>query len=312
LSQKEQDKLVDAHFVPKEIRKRYATDNAKKGILEGAFPHRLIETGQGRHGPDGSVQDEFSDPFHWETQSQCETFYVMEPINNPLKTLSVQEQIERNNFVLATPPTSQKLPKKLTAPPTPNSGKKGKRAKPLPPPRSASTRRISNATNPSSGTSSSTATPTSPTHHHQLVTNNNHVMKSAPAEPNISTGYQSLSSESSGAFHSISAGGLTSSNTTDTFYTIANSIDTTDKDCLVSPSTPKAFHHKPRSSTYASSQRSKPAHSGTPTHSTPDTHTSRDQNDNFENDDEDTILIGGDEGENIKQNDNHFDFLLNW
>ena len=52
-------------------------------ILEGAFPHRLIETGQGRHGPDGSVRDEFSDPFHWETQSQCETFYVMEPINNP-------------------------------------------------------------------------------------------------------------------------------------------------------------------------------------------------------------------------------------
>ena len=50
---------------------------------EGAFPHRLIETGQGRHGPDGSVRDEFSDPFHWETQSQCETFYVMEPINNP-------------------------------------------------------------------------------------------------------------------------------------------------------------------------------------------------------------------------------------
>lgn len=122
-----------------------------------------------------------------------------------VKTLSVQEQIERNNFVLATPPTSQKLPKKLTAPPTPSSGKKGKRAKPLPPPRSASTRRISNATNPSSGTSSSTATPTSPTHRH-LVTNNNHVMKSAPAEPNISAGYQSLSSESSGAFHSISAG----------------------------------------------------------------------------------------------------------
>ena len=126
-----------------------------------------------------------------------------------VKTLSVQEQIERNNFVLATPPTSQKLPKKLTAPPTPtSSGKKGKnRAKPLPPPRSASTRRISNATNPSSGTSSSTATPTSPTHRHLVtVTNNNHVMKSAPAEPNITAGYQSLSSESSGAFHSISAG----------------------------------------------------------------------------------------------------------
>ena len=33
LSQKEKDKLVDSHFVPKEIRKRYAKDNAKKGIL---------------------------------------------------------------------------------------------------------------------------------------------------------------------------------------------------------------------------------------------------------------------------------------
>jgi len=205
LSQKEKDKLVDSHFVPKEIRKRYAKDNAKKGFLEGAFPHRLIETGQGRHGPDGSVRDEFSDPFHWETQSQCETFYVMEPINNPLKTLSVQEQIERNNFVLATPPTSQKLPKKLTAPPTPSSGKK------------------------------------------------------------------------------------------------------------VSPSTPRASHHNPRS-TYASSQRStsKPSHISrdTPTLSTPDTHVSRDQNDNFEDDDEDTILLG--EDEDVKKNDNQFDFLLNW
>ena len=33
LSQKEKDKLVDSHFVPKEIRKRYAKDNAQKGIL---------------------------------------------------------------------------------------------------------------------------------------------------------------------------------------------------------------------------------------------------------------------------------------
>ena len=52
-------------------------------ILEGSFPHRLIETGQKFHGPDNSVRDEFSSPFHWETQSQAETFYVMEPTNNP-------------------------------------------------------------------------------------------------------------------------------------------------------------------------------------------------------------------------------------
>lgn len=93
---------------------------------------------------------------------------------------------------------------------------------------------------------------------------------------------------------------------------------TNTKDCLVSPSTPKAFHHNPRSTAYASSQRSKPTtHSGTPTLSTSrdspsDTHTSRDQNDNFEDDDEDTILLGGDEDENVKKNDNQFDFLLNW
>ena len=71
---------------------------------------------------------------------------------------------------------------------------------------------------------------------------------------------------------------------------------TNTKDFLVSPSTPKAFN--PRSTAYAASSqsRSKPTHSGTtPTLSTrdsPDTHASRDQNDNFEDDDEDTILLG--------------------
>ena len=87
---------------------------------------------------------------------------------------------------------------------------------------------------------------------------------------------------------------------------------TSTKDCLVSPSTPKALHHKPRS-TYASSHTrstSKPSHTS-PTLSTPDTNaTSRDQNDNFEDDDEDTILLG--EDEDVKKNDNQFDFLLNW
>ena len=92
-----------------------------------------------------------------------------------------------------------------------------------------------------------------------------------------------------------------------------NKYKTSTKDCLVSPSTPRASHHNPRS-TYASSQRStsKPSHISrdTPTLSTPDTHVSRDQNDNFEDDDEDTILLG--EDEDVKKNDNQFDFLLNW
>ena len=127
-----------------------------------------------------------------------------------VKTLSVQEQIERNNFVLATPPTQQKLPKKIQAPPT----QKGKRAKPLPPPRSASTRRISNATNPSSATSSSTTTPctTSPSSPKVNTTNHPPTLKSVPPayEHQISNtaGYQSLSSESSGAFHSINSAGI--------------------------------------------------------------------------------------------------------
>ena len=89
-----------------------------------------------------------------------------------------------------------------------------------------------------------------------------------------------------------------------------NKYKTSTKDCLVSPSTPKALHHKPRS-TYASSHKStsKPSHTS-PTLSTPDTNASRDQNDNFEDDDEDTILLG--EDEDVKKNDNQFDFLLNW
>ena len=54
----------------------------KNRFLEGIHPHRLIETGQAFHGPEQSVRDEFSDPFHWETQSQCETFYVTQPIKD--------------------------------------------------------------------------------------------------------------------------------------------------------------------------------------------------------------------------------------
>ena len=50
---------------------------------EGGFPHRIIETGQNYHGSNGLVRDEFSDPFHWETQSQSEQFYIMDKIDVP-------------------------------------------------------------------------------------------------------------------------------------------------------------------------------------------------------------------------------------
>ena len=56
-------------------------------ILEGSFPHRILETGQKYHGTNGLVRDEFSSPFHWETQSQMETFYIMDPIEIPGKNL---------------------------------------------------------------------------------------------------------------------------------------------------------------------------------------------------------------------------------
>ena len=42
-----------------------------------------METGQKYHGSNGLVRDEFSSPFHWETQSQMETFYTMDKIEIP-------------------------------------------------------------------------------------------------------------------------------------------------------------------------------------------------------------------------------------
>ena len=54
-----------------------------KFYLEGDFPHRIMETGQKYHGIKGLLRDEFSSPFHWETQSQMETFYVMDRIDIP-------------------------------------------------------------------------------------------------------------------------------------------------------------------------------------------------------------------------------------
>lgn len=58
-------------------------NETEKIFTEGDFPHRIMETGQKYHGSNGLVRDEFSSPFHWETQSQMETFYTMDKIEIP-------------------------------------------------------------------------------------------------------------------------------------------------------------------------------------------------------------------------------------
>lgn len=123
LSEKEREKIIDKNFVPRDVRKQYAEANSGRK-WEGVHPHRLIETGQAFHGPEQSVRDEFSDPFHWETQSQCETFYVTQPIKNPMKMATVKSTLER-----VTPRQS---------PISPQSSRKSNQNKPPPPPRSAS------------------------------------------------------------------------------------------------------------------------------------------------------------------------------
>ena len=68
-------------------------------ILEGSFPHRILETGQKYHGTNGLVRDEFSSPFHWETQSQMETFYIMDPIEIPGKNLENSKHFKIKNQI---------------------------------------------------------------------------------------------------------------------------------------------------------------------------------------------------------------------
>jgi len=120
LSEKERDRIVDKTFVPREVRKQYQEQNSTRK-WEGTHPHRLIETGRAFHGPDEAVRDEFSDPFHWETQSQCETFYVIEPTKNPLKMATLKSTLERT---VATPRQSPASPK---PPPPPRSASRAKK-----------------------------------------------------------------------------------------------------------------------------------------------------------------------------------------
>lgn len=242
LNEKEQEKIIDSHFVPDEVKAKYRKDPPK--TLEGSFPHRLIRTGQKFHGKD-SVRDEFSEPFHWETQSQTDQFYVMEPINHPGvgTEKSVRHIIEKNVIKkIADSPHlgGRKIRDRFSpsdsgttsarASPIKNSNfssppmnptvqhlQKSKKIKPPPPPRSGSMRRMSNlSTNGSTTLSTTQSSYTLPS--------------SATTSP--------ITSESSERFHSLNNTNTEQNHisTSDTSqFTTANSFDTSEKDFLVTP-----------------------------------------------------------------------------
>merc|ERR1712130_174796 len=146
LSQSERDERLDAHFIPKEIQNK----NSRPPIYEGDFPHRIMETGQKYHGIKGLIRDEFSSPFHWETQSQMETFYVMEKIDIPANQKETLKQKTEKNAQFLLKLNSQ-IASATTTPSSATSGTgssstgrtKSTRVKPKPPPRAPSTRRQS-------------------------------------------------------------------------------------------------------------------------------------------------------------------------
>ena len=139
-----------------------------------------METGQKYHGSNGLVRDEFSSPFHWETQSQMETFFIMDKIDIPgiVKNGGLKKRIEKCpdfdiniNLSLADKKESlkQKTEKNKSFITKLNNQlissnqtdvkntQKSKKSKPLPPPRAPTTRRQSNISNFSSSTLSASA-----------------------------------------------------------------------------------------------------------------------------------------------------------
>ncbi|CAG5085405.1 Oidioi.mRNA.OKI2018_I69.PAR.g10885.t1.cds [Oikopleura dioica] len=196
LSTKQQEDIIDGHFVPENVRRMYRKNSrARSPPTEGIYPQRQITTGQGFYGKKNNIQDGFSAPFHWETQSQINEFYILDDdqqtsakpsliksakdnsdfmgkINAQLETAaSTKGFVQETKSATSTPSSSR--PKKLAPPPpsreTPPSSAKSsnkpsttsppRRAKPPPPPRAPSTRRISDVSEISSSLTPSTPTP---------------------------------------------------------------------------------------------------------------------------------------------------------
>ncbi|CBY24772.1 unnamed protein product [Oikopleura dioica] len=223
LPHKQQEEAIDRHFVPENVRRMYRknsrarSSSSPKRPTEGVYPQRQIKTGQGYRGKKKNIRDEFSAPFHWETQSQIDQFYVLNEDEQQtakptlIKTakdnadfmgaINAQLATASSDFKNKTPISTSRPSKIAPSPPSratpPSSAKKPsspRRAKPPPPPRAASTRRISDVSEISS---SMTSTPTPPPS--RLDNNNNGpTIKNKSLLPNVKeTVVQSEKEESS-------------------------------------------------------------------------------------------------------------------